>query len=198
MICWNGEKIKSSKLGGGPHPGFMISYLMMTEKRFSSPPPRGLTGWLMRLPVWLYRAGLGGLLGKRFLMFTHTGRKTGRKRQTVVEVVDHDPAAGVYYVVSGWGERSDWYRNVMANPRVAVQVGNHKFDATAERLAPEEGARIMLSYAREHPQALRMLAQMMNYPLDGSEESAQEFGRMIPVLAFRPVSGVSAPDKALQ
>lgn len=171
---------------------------MMTEKRFKSPPPQGLTGWLLRLPVGLYRAGLGGLLGKRFLMITHTGRKTGRERQTVVEVVDHDPASGVYYVVSGWGERSNWYRNVMANPRVTVQVGNHKFDAIAERASPEEGARIMLFYAREHPQALRMLAQIMDYPLDGTEESAQEFGRKIPVLAFRPVSGVSAPDKAPQ
>ena len=148
-----------------------------------------------RLMLILWRVGLWRVAAPLYLILTTWGRKTRQPRPTVLM---YQAVRGQIYILALWGTQSDWYRNVMANPRVAVQVGNHKFDATAERLAPEEGARIMLSYAREHPQALRMLAQMMNYPLDGSEESAQEFGRMIPVLAFRPVSGVSAPDKALQ
>ncbi len=157
----------------------------MPEQVFSLPLPRGILAWLLRAPVWLYRFHLGGLLGSRFLLLTHTGRKTGRPHQTVVEVIGHDRAGGVYYVPSGWGERSSWYKNVMANPAVTVQVGNDRFAAMAERVAPEVGAQVMLEYARRHPLALRELAEIMKYPLDGSEASALSFGRKIPILAFR-------------
>lgn len=47
-------------------------------------PPRGLLRLAARLPLWLYRAGLGWLLSNRFLMLTHIGRKSGLPRQVVV------------------------------------------------------------------------------------------------------------------
>jgi hypothetical protein len=60
------------------------------------------TRWLVRAPVWLYRARLGILLGPRFVMLEHTGRKSGARRYVVLEVVQHR-AAGSYVVVSGFG-----------------------------------------------------------------------------------------------
>lgn len=33
--------------------------------------------WLVRTPVWLYRARLGALLGRRLLMLEHTGSTCG-------------------------------------------------------------------------------------------------------------------------
>lgn len=151
----------------------------------SMPQPRGILAWLLRAPVWLYRFHLGGLLGDRFLMLTHTGRKTGKPHQTVVEVVLHDKASGTYYVVSGWGEKSSWYKNVIANPDVTIQVNNETFPAAAERVTPELGGQVMLDYARKHPAALRELSRFMKYPLDGSEASAIHFGKNIPIIAFR-------------
>jgi hypothetical protein len=52
-------------------------------------PPKGLLRLMLRLPIWLYRLRLGWLLGNRFLLLTHVGRKTGLPHQTVVEVVSH-------------------------------------------------------------------------------------------------------------
>lgn len=42
---------------------------------------------LARMPNGLYRARLGWLLGKRFLMLLHMGRKSGLVRRAVVEVI---------------------------------------------------------------------------------------------------------------
>jgi deazaflavin-dependent oxidoreductase (nitroreductase family) len=105
----------------------------------------------------------------------------------VIEVVQYDQDSGVYYVASGWGEKSNWYKNTMANSNVTIQVKNKKFPAVAERVTPELGGQIMLNYALQHPFTLRELARLMKYPLDGSEESAMNFGRNIPSIAFRMI-----------
>jgi deazaflavin-dependent oxidoreductase (nitroreductase family) len=157
----------------------------MSETLFSVPLPKGLLAWLFKLPIGFYRMHLGGLFGDRFLLLTHTGRKTGRLHQTVVEVVQHDRISETFYVASGWGEKSSWYKNIMAHPQVTIQVRNREYSAMAERVSPEQGAQIIQTYAREHPLALRELSRIMHYPLDGSEASAMNFGRNIPILAFR-------------
>src|SRR5579862_6380067 len=46
------------------------------------------TRWIVRAPVWLYRARLGFVFGSRLLMLEHTGRKTGTRRYVVLEAVD--------------------------------------------------------------------------------------------------------------
>jgi F420H(2)-dependent quinone reductase len=74
--------------------------------------------WIVRAPVWLYRARLGFLLGSRLLMLEHTGRKTGTRRYAVLEIVQC-PRPGTYVVASGFGTRAHWFRNVRANPRSA-------------------------------------------------------------------------------
>jgi hypothetical protein len=43
---------------------------------------------LMRAPIWIYRARLGFLFGSRMLLLEHVGRKSGRRRQAVLEIVD--------------------------------------------------------------------------------------------------------------
>ena len=94
-------------------------------------PPRGLMRLLFRAPNVLYRLHLGRLLGHRFLQLTHRGRRSGALHQTVVEVVGRDRASGAYCVAAGWGKKSDWYRNILADPHVRVRVGGRVFDAIA-------------------------------------------------------------------
>ena len=52
------------------------------------------------------------VLGRRFLLLVHTGRKTGKERRNVLEVMGSDPVAEKFFVMTGWGENSDWWRNV--------------------------------------------------------------------------------------
>ena len=75
----------------------------------------------MRAPIWLYRAGLGFVFGSRVLMLEHIGRKSGARRYVVLEVVGH-PAPEIYIVASGFGEHAQWFRNLMAHPRVRVSA----------------------------------------------------------------------------
>ena len=151
------------------------------------PRPHGLMRWALRLPIGLYRLGLGGLLGRRFLLLTHTGRRSGQVRRTVLEVVRHDPASGETIVASGWGERADWLRNVEAAPRVTVQIGGRRMDALAERLSPAAAGGELLDYQRRHPAALKELVRFMGYQLDGTPRDVRALGERLPMVRFRPV-----------
>jgi len=138
------------------------------------------------MPIWFYRVGLGGLLGKRFLLLNHTGRKSGQLRQAVVEVAGFDPATNTYVVASGFGPNSDWYRNVCATPQVTIQVGNRRMQAESQPLSPAESGAAMVEYAHRHPSAARGLARILGYQVDGSDEGYQRVAEQhIPFVAFR-------------
>ncbi|MFI7128871.1 nitroreductase family deazaflavin-dependent oxidoreductase [Nonomuraea sp. NPDC050153] len=145
-------------------------------------PPTGLRRRLWRLPIGLYRIGLGPLLGRRFMLLTHTGRVSGRRRQAVIEIVQHDEDG--YVAASGFGPRSDWYLNVMTTPDVTLQVGRHPLQATATPIGADEGAEIMAGYAPRHPAAARQLCKLMGFAVDGSAQDYREVGRHIPFVRF--------------
>lgn len=129
----------------------------MSKVVVDSPPGKALRFGL-HLPIWLYRLHLSWLLGDRFLMLAHTRGKSGLPRQTVIEVVQHDKATNTYYVVSGWGEKSDLYQNIRKLPQIIIHVGGGAFQAIAEFIPMEKAIDIMNAYAREHPLAFRELA----------------------------------------
>ncbi len=108
---------------------------------------------LMRAPIWMYRARLGFVFGSRLLLLEHVGRKTGARRLVVLEVVGH-PAPDTYVVASGFGSRSQWYRNVTANPHVRVSVA-HRAAVPAEARVPEPGQaeKVMQAYVDRHSYA---------------------------------------------
>jgi deazaflavin-dependent oxidoreductase (nitroreductase family) len=72
-----------------------------------------------RAPMVAYRLGLAPLVGRRFMLLTTTGRRSGRARHNMVmfHSVDGRPCAAALY-----GPRSDWYRNLAADPRATVQT----------------------------------------------------------------------------
>lgn len=150
--------------------------------------PTGFLRALFRLPIILYRMNLGFLLGGRFLMLTHTGRKSGLPRRTVVEVVSNDEATGTYYAAAAWRERSDWYLNILKNPRVEVQVGNRKFGAEASQTSKEEAERVLWEYAQKHPIAFRELTLvMLGERLSPTRETCRRVAESVPVISLKPV-----------
>jgi len=129
--------------------------------------------FVMRLPIGLYRVGLGGLLGRRFLLLEHTGRSTGLHRKAVLEVVEtNDNGAPV--IVSGFGERSQWCRNVIADPDVWFTRGRTRTRARAERLDHVEAVEVFERYRAEHPRAAKMLGGKIGVSLvDDLDEAAR-------------------------
>ncbi len=148
--------------------------------------PVGLLKLVFRLPGYLYRWHLGWLLGHLCLMITHVGRKTGRRRQTVLEVVHYDPATGECVVMSGYGAQSDWYRNIQAHPAIEVQVGRQRYVPQQRLLSPEETLQVLEEYRREHPWRLRELMHLAGYVYDGSAEGLCAVSQVLRGVAFRP------------
>jgi deazaflavin-dependent oxidoreductase (nitroreductase family) len=150
-------------------------------------PPKGLVRGLLRSPILLYRLNLGWLLGERFLLLTHTGRKSGKTYQTVIEVVNHDLETDVYTIASGWGKGCDWYRNVLKTPDVSVQVGRRRMKAIANPLSVDEAQEKLLAYANKYPAAFRQLSKlMMGQRLDPSQEDILKMAEKIPLVALQP------------
>jgi deazaflavin-dependent oxidoreductase (nitroreductase family) len=109
--------------------------------------------WLVRAPIRLYQARLGFVLGSRFLMLEHVGRKSGLKRYVVLEVAGH-PSPSKYVVASGFGTRAQWFRNVQANPTVRVYLrSGEPVSATARPLPREEASAALAHYKTRHPKA---------------------------------------------
>lgn len=160
----------------------------MPEKTSTLKLPHGLSRLAFRLPIWLYHSHLGWLLGTRVVLLTHTGRKSGLPRQTVLEVVRYDPATGGCIVASGWGNKSDWYQNITANPKIVFQIRSKRSEGIAQRLSPEGAAEELLDYGHRHPKALRELARFMGYQLDGTDQDIRTLGSMIPMFLFKTTS----------
>ena len=103
-----------------------------------------ITLW-SRLNTWVYRVS-GGRIGGRFpggapvLLLTTIGRKSGRPQTApLLYLTDGD----AYVVVASKGGMSHhplWFKNLEANARVEIEVGNRKFAATARRATAAEKA----------------------------------------------------------
>lgn len=153
----------------------------------------GMPTWVrvcLGLPRHLYAHGLGGLLGSRFLQLTHTGRRSGRRYNTVLEVVQHDPESGEYVVVAGLGPTADWYRNVHASGPVDVTVGRRRFPARARDLQVDEAAAVLGGYDRRNrllvPLIHRVLSALVGWTYRGTPPQRARLARELPLVAFRP------------
>ena len=148
--------------------------------------PSGLMRAAVRFPITLYKARMGWLLGQRFLMLTHTGRKSGIRRFTVLEVVDYDSDEGTYFVASGWGEKSQWLQNVGADPSAEITIGVRQHHVTAVRLSGEQSQQVFLRYARIHPIAFRKLGKFMTgVEIEPDEAGAARLAQTVPVVALK-------------
>ncbi len=73
-----------------------------------------------------------------FCYLTTTGRVSGAPHQIEIWFALHD---GSVYLLSGGGERSDWVKNLIADPGVTLRVGEETRARTARVVsAPDEDA----------------------------------------------------------
>ncbi|MFI5671956.1 nitroreductase family deazaflavin-dependent oxidoreductase [Streptomyces sp. NPDC051704] len=161
----------------------------MTARRRCRPgPPTGWRRVVARLPITLYRIGLGSVFGKRMLLLQHTGRLSGQTREVCLEVVAHDPLRGSWTVASGFGTAAQWYRNLRHMPKVTIQVGQTFCPVNAHFLTVEEGAEVMAAYASRHPRAARALCRYLGLDTqtDGTDPF-REAGHRIPFVRLDEV-----------
>ena len=148
-------------------------------------PPQGFGRTLSRFPLWFYRCRLGFLLGERFLMLTHIGRRSGLPRQAVLEVVRHDSLTDSYVVASGWGEKANWFLNILKRPRVLIAVGFRRLEVKAVRLSPQGAQHEFSDYARRHPRAFGLLTTaILGQRIGNTEVESRLLAQSIPVVVL--------------
>jgi deazaflavin-dependent oxidoreductase (nitroreductase family) len=150
-------------------------------------PPSKLLRLFYRFPIYLYRLGLGRLLGKRFIHIQHTGRKSGLPRHSVVEVAGYDPQEDAYYIAAAYGEKADWLRNMMKNPEVKAQVGGRHFDGMAARLDPDETFQLYEDYNKRHPGMIFTLSRLVGYSVPRNEEGLHLIAQKMPAVIIKVV-----------
>jgi deazaflavin-dependent oxidoreductase (nitroreductase family) len=117
-------------------------------------PENALVRRLTHSPVFLFRMGLGPLIGRNFLILSHIGRHTGRVRRTPLEYHVLD---GKIYVYNAWPQ-ADWFHNVQAEPRVTVQTHQRPMSALARVLQSNEEYMLAFRLVERSP-LLRMLME---------------------------------------
>lgn len=148
---------------------------------------------LVRAPIPLYRAGLGFLFGSRLLMLEHIGRRSGARRFVVLEVVER-PRPDEYVIVSGFGTGSQWYRNILAEPRVRVSSGFRRaVRATATPLTETESAAALARYAKRYPRDWSALRQVIERATGRPVEGLPMVSLRLDPRSLPPRSGRARP-----
>ena len=93
----------------------------------------------------------GTFEGAPLLLLTTTGAKTGSKRVNPMMYQQVEGAVAVFASKSVAPTNPDWYHNLVANPRVRVEVGSSAYDALARVASGDERARIWSKQKASYP-----------------------------------------------
>ena len=136
-----------------------------------------------KFPIYLYKVGLGGLIGSKLLLLTTVGRKSGRYRTTPLGYITGEE--GVFYITAGWRGSSNWYRNVKTNPEVQVRAGSIIFHCQAEELKIEDQVRVLANFSKLYPIVIRTYKRMTRMSFDGSDDFFRRIAEEGPMLVLR-------------
>ena len=150
------------------------------------PPPKGWLRLAFRMPIYLYRLGLGWLLGRWFLMVTHQGRKSGLKRYAVLEVVKHDQATEESIVAAAYAENADWYLNIQKTPALEIQIGRKRYLPQQRFLTAAETYESLADFHRRRPAEVSWLARFFGFDYDGADAGLHQMAAQMRMVAFRP------------
>lgn len=134
---------------------------------------------MSRANVWAYRLS-GGWLGGRFLggapvlLLTTVGRRSGQPRTAPLLYLSEGDDLVVVASKGGMSHHPLWYRNLEANPRVEVEIGNQRRTMVARPATATEKAALWP----------RLVAMYRDY--DAYQARTE---RDIPVVILSPTAG---------
>ncbi|KAF0107180.1 MAG: hypothetical protein FD146_2021 [Anaerolineaceae bacterium] len=150
--------------------------------------PRGFLKFFFKMPLFLHKVGIVWWIekftGAQWMLITTTGRKSGKPRQVIVDVVDYDKETNTFYVEAAYGHRADWVRNIQANPDFRAQVGKRKFAARAEFLPSEIAEEKLVVLVRKAPKYARAVMAMAGLKYR-DEAELRALARNMVMLAIR-------------
>lgn len=143
---------------------------------------------IFRMPLALYRRGWGWALGHTFLLLVHTGRRTGRRYETVAQVATYDPETREAVICAAWGPTTGWLRNIQARPGLEVRIGRDAFVPSQRFLSDDEAFAAAAEFRRRHPWRLRLIALILGWGDLRSDAALRDFVSTRPFVAPRPAA----------
>ena len=111
----------------------------------------------------------GPFQGAPMLLLTTTGRRTGERRTNPMMYLADGDRLLVFASKGGAPTHPDWYHNLVADPKVTVEVGTESYQAHATALLGDERDRLYAEQSRRYP---------------GFAEYQRNTSRVIPVVAL--------------
>jgi deazaflavin-dependent oxidoreductase (nitroreductase family) len=141
-----------------------------------------------RLAKWppqvLYALGLGPLIGRLVLLLTTTGRKSGRPRVTPLQYEEVD---GAFCVGAARGEKTDWFRNILADSHVEVRLGSRRFRGLAEPITdPSRIADFLELRLRRHPKMVSTILRLEGLPQQPDRADLERYASHLAAVLIRP------------
>lgn len=144
--------------------------------------PRFLLRLIQTPPRLAYALGLGRLIGRVVLLLTTTGRKTGKRRVTPLQ---YEQVDGMIYVAAARGAKTDWYRNLLANPQVELRLGARCLTGTAEPITqPGQVADFLELRLQRHPRMVGAILRLEGLPAHPSRGQLEAYAASRVVVAI--------------
>jgi deazaflavin-dependent oxidoreductase (nitroreductase family) len=175
-------------------PGVSARYARVLEPRTLELMRRGFNQ-MNKAMVPLWRLGLGRMMNSwpegsgQLLVLEHVGRRSGTKYRTPVNFAADGEDL---YVLAAFGEKTHWFRNILAAPDTAVWLPDGRWVASAED-ASDDPRRLEL--VRRILVNSGFVAPLIGLrPREMSDEALHEATSMYCLLRIRPQHKESAPD----
>jgi len=148
-----------------------------------------MRNWIFRLlkipPRLLYAIGLGAPYGRLVLLLTTRGRRTGKPRVTPLQ---YEQVNGAFVVASARGPLADWYRNVIAEPRVEVRVRRSRFSGIAETCTdPARIADLLELRLKKHPRLVGRILRLRGVPANPTRLQLEAYASRLAMVTVTPL-----------
>ena len=92
------------------------------------------------------------------MTLTTRGRRTEARRKTPLWYIREGDCL---YCFSGWGDSSDWYRNLKSNPSATVQLGKDRWETHGVFISESaEQRRIQDKFLRKYGRLMHLVYHM--------------------------------------
>ncbi len=145
------------------------------------------------VPLW--RLGLARMMnswpegGGRLLVLEHVGRVSGKPYRTPV---NYATVGDEVYVLAAFGEKTHWYRNILAAPETAIWLPDGRWVASAEDASDDPDR---LAIVRQVMVNSGFVAPMLGlHPHQMSDETIDKATSMYRLLRLRPMRKETSAD----
>jgi deazaflavin-dependent oxidoreductase (nitroreductase family) len=104
-----------------------------------------------------------------------------------VTPLQYEEIDGIFYVGSARGDKSDWYRNILADPKVEVRVKSRHFVGLAEAISDVDDVADFLEVRlARNPRMMGNLFRVAGLPREPNRIQLEQYAAKRTVVMIRP------------